>query len=148
MDTKKFIEEMFAQNLDGVKAYVSCGGVDVKGGIEQKCILRYVKYFGLSLSTTLEWNNLNGTKPVNQISQLLKDSMDRLQAGVTYEQRDSVLDYFETKLKNVEVSIGMISCNGIKNISLKVEKEVLQSVEILYDNGNTCIIRNIEQIKK
>lgn len=137
------IEKFFKETLDNKMGYVSVGGVRLEGTLEQKCKLEFIQYTGVRCSIKTEYNNLNTTQNVEKILIEHKDSW-----GLTYHQRDDIINTLIPKLKNMYVQVGVLSYYGVNDIKSTYDSDgSVTSVDIEYENGSILKITNIEEIK-
>jgi hypothetical protein len=137
------VDTLFAEHLDGKEAYIRSAGLCIEGSMEAKCIMKYQKYSGLTLKSSLRWNAVE-VRPEFQA----KINEIRESSSMSYEIRDAIIKAANELFDTLQVTLGKIYYHSIIKHEVFTDKDgVLTGVNLVYEGGNTIEIRNITIIK-
>ena len=126
---KENFKEFFKNNLHEKFAYISCGGLNVEGVIEQKCKMVFFEHTGLECFLKIKPNHTDLTEIIRVKLLEIKDKInfDYYTFGEIHKELSTVLD-------NTYLRVAIITPVNVKSILC----------EYLVDNLHTCIITFVD----
>ena len=111
---KENFKTFFNNNLHGKFAYISCGGLNVEGVIEQKCKLVFFEHTGLECFIKIKPNHTDLTEIIRVKLLEIKDKInfDFHVFGEIYKELSTVVDDTYLRVANIRlVNIKSILCD-------------------------------------
>ncbi len=130
------VENFFINNLDGKECFISSGGLLLESNMEQKCKLKFHKFYGLHCLSLIKNNSSN-------VAEVLRRTMCDNRETYPYTLFDIVMDNLIPVLNECEIKMGLISLYNVKSINTKYYDNHTE-VDIVYENGSIVNIRSIK----